>query len=166
MPDEPRQILDGVRPHENLVMLAAHGLGDQAGVFELAVGALGEAHARRHQRPVRLTSHGGYHCRRVDAAAQKCSEGDIGHHTDSNRLVEDGREGLEGFLRARRTRGPEVHVPVFVKARPSALPDEEVGRRYLIDALEHRARARNVPEGEIVAARLEAQPALDALILQ
>ena len=140
------------------VMRRADVAGDGQGVCALVVPGLDELHrigvdllAREH--PGRC----GREQRRIEPAAREHPDRHIRHELPLDRGEQHTAELRRGF----ELRGPGRHrggIPVRMDRDARRARHEEVGRRELMDAREHRVRRRDVAQGGVERGRPRVEP--------
>ncbi len=155
---QAREEESGIRAqHELLVARAVH-LRDRARVVQLVERALLEPDRERVHRLARLLRGEGGEERRVDAAREQHSDGDVGDQVRAHGVAEacaqllgELRGVLVPHLGSRDRRGPRVGLD----PRRPVLPDKKVPGRQLPCALEDGVGRRHGVEGEKGLQRIE-----------
>ena len=155
--DERRQVLDEVaRRHHHLVVLGAKFARHQRRMRELGVAIAGEANGERlHLR--RVAGHQRDDHARIETAGKEGTEGHVAHHLQLDRLGQFPEERAR-YIAIRNPPAPRPRQPV--RRRPvayflelAAVPDGGRGGWQLANGAKQRARARDIPVGEVVPNR-------------
>ena len=140
-----------VRPYEQLVVLGAVPLGDQARVGALVEAPLCETDRERVHRLRRLLSRERCKRRRVDAAGEEDADRDVREEMCPHRVAKPRPELLDELrlvavaqLGGHRRAGPRVPL----ERDRAVLPDEHVPGGQLPDVAEDRVRRGDRVEGE------------------
>ena len=158
---EPRQVVHDVHHvgrHDQLVVLRAVSLCDQAGVAQLVVILLVEADRERLHGSGRQARHGRDHGARVDAAAQEGPQGHVAGQVEADRFREQLPQPLHEGLLVLAFVGLETHVPVRLDPYPPARgSDQDVPGLELAHALHDALRGGSAQESEQVIDRAPVQ---------
>ena len=151
-----------IEPHDLLDMTGPELLGHGARVVTLVVGLLLEADAEGSDRFGRQLGHQRHDDARVHAAAQECPDGHVATQAETDgftkQLMELGAvlAGCPGRL------GLVVGGPVPFDPWLAAIPDEDAGRRQLVDPHEDAVRGRDVAVLQVARQRPPVDRPLDS----
>ena len=158
MAHQRREHLDGVGADDELVVIAAKGVGDDARVRQLVERGLFEPDGKRLHRPVHQSRHDRDNRARVDATAQKRAERHVRQQPLAHRVGEQRHELGARVGLADRALWRVRQRPVPPDPNALAIPHEQMRRRQLADPAIDRERRGNRHVGQITVERIAIEP--------